>query len=436
MSLQRMTKTPNGGSFWRKHFSLDRKRTCIRLGKLSEKNAQLVNRHINELLESKKHNTDIPPATCDWLRKADRKLLSKLADYGLCPTMQDPTVLEFVARFRKIKNVAPRTQYQFEIVERHLLEFFGSSKRLKDVTPSDADDLYQWMLKRYNINSANRKIGRCREIFNEAIEQDLIVKNVFKKKTISVTVGAKKKQEVTESTIWQVIEHCPSTEWKLLFAFARWIGCRIPSEIENLSWEHIDWERSAILVQSPKTACKGKPERLVPIFPEVAELLEKQFDEVAEGEQFVFPTLRNHKNLSTTAKKYVKKSKLPVWGSFWNSLRANRETDLMDSHGIRKACAWIGNTPTVAMKNYRVQKGGDFDDAVRADKERGEGVESGAAPRTTKRTTHLPEVGRTAEKGMVRNHVKSGLGAHSSAPPSPSDSRDRNRTCTPCGTRS
>ena len=60
--------------------------------------------------------------------------------------------------------------------------------------------------------------------------------------------------------------------------------------------------------------------------------------------------------------KFVRKAKLPVWNKFWNTLRANRETDLMDSHGIRLACTWIGNSVRVAMENYRIQKGSDFAD--------------------------------------------------------------------------
>ncbi len=121
-------------------------------------------------------------------------------------------------------------------------------------------------------------------------------------------------------------------------------------------------------------------------------------------------------------------AKLTVWGSFWNALRANRETDLMDSHGIRKTCAWIGNTPAVAMKNYRVQKGGDFDDGDRFQRQ--------GLSRTSKRTTHGPERQRTEENGSKENAEKSGTWEHGGAPQRSPDSRDRNRTCTPCGTRS
>ena len=375
----------------------------MRLGKLSQKNAEEISRHIDNLLEAYKHDTEVPAGTKAWLRTADRRLISKLAKYDICEEIHDPTVLDFVTRFKEIKNVEETTMDQFEHSERHLRNFFGDMKRLRDVSKQDADNFYNWLLQQKDrrstknknkilgINTVNRRMGRVREIFNEAVEQELITRNPFKKRTISVSVGAAKKKEVSEATIGRVIDHCSTTEWKLLFAFARWIGCRIPSEIRDLTWNNVDWERNAILIKSPKTAHKGRPERLVPIFPEVRMLLERQFDEVDDGTIYVFPVLRNHSCLATTAGKFVEKAKVPKWDKFWNTLRANRETDLMDSHGIRKACAWIGNSPQVALKNYRVQKGSDFDDTERAENKKC----------TTKRTTHGRD---STSKAEARNN--------------------------------
>ena len=50
------------------------------------------------------------------------------------------------------------------------------------------------------------------------------------------------------------------------------------------------------------------------------------------------------------------------WSKFWNSMRASRETDLMDQYGLRKACAWIGNSPAVAMKHYALLRKSDYTD--------------------------------------------------------------------------
>lgn len=133
----------------------------------------------------------------------------------------------------------------------------------------------------------------------------------------------------------------------------------MPSEIRDLKWEHVNWEQNTILLNAPKV----RRQRLVPIFPELAPYLSEQFDEATAGSVHVFAKLRHHANLSTTAEKYVQRAGCKAWPKFWNSLRASRETDLMDLVGLRKACQWIGNSPTVAMRNYALLKKTDYIDA-------------------------------------------------------------------------
>ena len=96
--------------------------------------------------------------------------------------------------------------------------------------------------------------------------------------------------------------------------------------------------------------------------------LEKAFGDAEEGELYVFPSLRLNSNLSTTAKKIVLRAKVEpwigkTWVNFFNSLRASTETDLMDKHGLRRACQWAGNSAATAMKNYALVRKSDFQGA-------------------------------------------------------------------------
>ena len=59
---------------------------------------------------------------------------------------------------------------------------------------------------------------------------------------------------VTREMASRVLEACPDAEWRLIFALSRFGGLRCPSETLALKWEHVDWARSRIHVQSPKTA--------------------------------------------------------------------------------------------------------------------------------------------------------------------------------------
>ena len=352
----------------------DGRRTTIRLGAISRAAAAEIDRHIDNLIIARKYGTRIDDATQQWLRTTDSSLVEKLNRVGLCDLVHNnPTVAEFADGFvdakRKLGKVSDGTLFLCEQVRDQLKEYFPAHKLMTQVTGADAIDHWAWMItkKKLGENTAKRRMGRVREIFRLAVDRGVINRNPFVIDSLPVSVGAGKKDYVPAEAIVSVIEQCTTTEWKLLFAFGRFVGCRMPSEIANLTWNDVNREANTIRLLSPKTRNKGKSERMVPIFESVEPLLQKQYDEAGEGEKYVFPKLRSHSNLATTAAKYVQAAGLAVWPKFWNSLRASCETDLMDVYGLRKACAWIGNTPAVAMKHYALIKKSDFLDGGESD---------------------------------------------------------------------
>lgn len=73
----------------------------------------------------------------------------------------------------------------------------------------------------------------------------------------------------------RILAACPTGEWQLLFALARYGGLRCPSEHLALRWSDIDWTRDQMEVRSPKTEHhEGKDCRTVPLFPELGPYLE------------------------------------------------------------------------------------------------------------------------------------------------------------------
>jgi integrase len=66
---------------------------------------------------------------------------------------------------------------------------------------------------------------------------------------------------VTREEAQKVLDACPNAEWRLIFALTHFGGLRIPSELMQLRWGDIDWERGRMTVRSPKTA-DGKGVRL------------------------------------------------------------------------------------------------------------------------------------------------------------------------------
>ncbi len=217
-------------------------------------------------------------------------------------------------------------------------------------------------VKGLGVNTAKQRLRFARAFFELAVEDELISKNPFKGRGLTTSQSAADKQYVPKTVIEEVIAHCPTIEWKLLFAMSRSIPMRIRSEIVELTWSDVDWENNTILIHSPKTRSIGKFARLVPIFSSFRDYLEQAFEEAEDGELYVFPTLRLNTNPGTSAKKFVVKAKQELWKNFFNSIRASAETDLMDEFGLRRACQWAGNSPATAMKNYALTRNTDFKD--------------------------------------------------------------------------
>ena len=48
----------------------------------------------------------------------------------------------------------------------------------------------------------------------------------------------------------------------------------------------------------------------------------------------------------------ILKAGLLPWPKLFNNLRSTRETELAKNYSLQAATAWIGNTPTIALKNY------------------------------------------------------------------------------------
>jgi integrase len=357
---------------WQKQIDLGDRRTTFRLGLLSQSSAEEISKHVDRLIESRKFKTGISEETKAWLQSAAPKLVKNLVKLGLCSESQNPTVADCIAAYisRKTVDWTSGTVSNYGQVETLLKEYFGD-KRVAEVGTNETKAFWAWMRKDKSLaeNTCRKHFQRCRQTFDDAIEQEVILRNPFRVSEIKVTVGVANKEYIDAADIQAVIDYLPAdkTEWRLLFAFARYVGCRMPSEIAELAWNDIDWGANTILIRSPKTQrYEGRAQRKVPIFPEIQSLLLRHAEAVPPGTVFVFPTLRSHTNLSTTAKKYVEASGVGVWREFWNSLRASRETDLMDTHGIRRACAWIGNSPVIAMKHYALMKHTDYMDVGEA----------------------------------------------------------------------
>ena len=143
----------------------------------------------------------------------------------------------------------------------------------------------------------------------------------------------------------------------------RYGGLRCPSEVLSVRRQDIDWSARRITVHSPKTEHRpGKATRIIPLFPELRPILEKALALAPECTEYVVdekyrkaaqgPGGWANANLRTTFQKIVRRAGLEPWPRLFHNLRASRETELVEQFPIQVVAAWLGNTPTIAMRHY------------------------------------------------------------------------------------
>ena len=150
-----------------------------------------------------------------------------------------------------------------------------------------------------------------------------------------------------------MLDTAPGMEWRLLLALCRFGGLRSPSETMILKWQNVDWQNSRMIVFSPKTEHhEGRECRTVPIFPELRPYLEEAWDSAEPGAEFLLDELRTHANLGTRMVKIIQRAGLTRWPRVFQNLRASRQTELEDVFPTHVACAWLGNSESVAREHY------------------------------------------------------------------------------------
>jgi integrase len=352
-------------------------REMIYLGGGPRQTAETVKLRVEYLLAAVTRGAPVDPDTARWLGDIDDELHGKLARVGLVEprvtkeqadaATLGPFLDAFIARKHGSK---PRTRKNLKQTRDWLIDYFKEDKPLTDITAGDGDEWRAWLATqgrkkgvKLGKNTIRRHCGRARQFFTAAKKKKLIVENPFTEmKDCGVKANRERDYFVTRDEAAKVLEACPNSQLKLMFALSRFGGLRYPSEHLALKWSDIDWERNRMTVRSPKTEHHdGKESRIIPIFPELLPHLEAAFDEAKEGTENVIANrgVRNDKMTSI-----IRGAGLKPWPKLFHNLRATRETELAAEFPMHVVCDWIGNSPKVAAEHYLRVTDADFDRAA------------------------------------------------------------------------
>jgi len=338
-------------------------RATIALGAMSDEEAESFRARVSTLVEAHRADSPPDPSTAKWVAKLSDDRHGKLARAGLvtprdgtdAPTV--PLLAAFIDRYteKRKADTSPGTRTNYRQAKGYLVEFFGATRPMDRITQGDAEDFRLDLLTRLSDNTARRVCGRAKQFFAAAVRHKLIIENPFAGMKCSIIENRERDRFISRDEAAKVLEACPDAQWRLLFALSRFGGLRCPSEHLLLRWEDVNWELARMTVHSPKTARKGKPTRIVPIFPELRRYLQDVWEmPETTGTVYVITRYRDsNANLRTQLERIIRRAGLEPWEKPFQNLRATRATELVSQGWPEfKVCEWLGHTEAVAKKHY------------------------------------------------------------------------------------
>jgi len=356
----------------------DQRKRSIWLGGLSKRDATRFQSNLESLIESSRVNTTPDARILEWANGIDERFKTVLAQYGLIPTQALPVVSEnrdvrllgdLVDHYvLEQKHFSIITRANFKQVRSWAVEYFGAKCVVASITPAKFVSWMTWMVhadegdtrKTLSTSSAKKHAKRLRQVFSYGVKARLLSENVADGIKIGDETNDERKHYVDRATATLVIDNCPSMEWKLLFALARYCGLRIPTEIQVLKWSDVLWDQNRLRIDSKKTGL-----RFCPLFEPALRLLREAFDMADEGATHIFPNRTTESNLRTHMHRIIKSAGLVPWPKVFVNLRSSCRTDLEDNFRETVINAWIGHSTKIGQKHYSQVRPSDWEEANR-----------------------------------------------------------------------
>jgi len=366
---------------------VDEKRHSIRLGKCDQRTADGVKLHVERLAGAKKTGMPIHVNTVNWLASIGDELHARIARSGLTNPRQIVangvlTLGNMVDAYieRRKADMKPWSITTLKQARDKLVAFFRADKPVSEITVADALDFKRHLTAQHSSAYVAKIVLRARQFFKDAVDGELLSRSPFSKVKAGSQKNPQRLRFISRATIDKAIEYAPDIEWKLIIAFARYGGVRIPSEILALKWNDVLWDQSKILIRASKTEHHvGKESRLIPLFPELKSYLLLAFAQAEEGAVHVITRYRCPSvNLRTYFLRILGNAGIEPWPKLFQNLRSSRQTELTETWPAHVVCAWIGNSEVVARDHYLQITDEHFTKAAGGSEDSG-GAESGAA---------------------------------------------------------
>ena len=305
-------------------------------------------------------------------RQAENLRRQKEADLRSKPGRRNISRAPALAAFLEFYYAARATELAPGSLElnrqtgRYLQAFFGPDRRLDEVMRHDAR-AFKTALAAGDLMHANKRqvkpgpvtvalhIRNARTIFNRAVADDLIEYCPFDRLGSTPPVS-RDWHYVSSLESAKLMAAATSPEWQLLLGLGRWAVLR-RGEALNLRWHNVDWANNRQRVISQKDLdVKDKDSRVVPICPELHELLLAAFDAAEEGEDRVIAAGRvSFKNNSRNFTFLCKRAGVERYAKPLHTLRKSCITDWASHFPAHVVKQWAGHSDLDTTDRYYLQ---------------------------------------------------------------------------------
>lgn len=345
------------GKYWMLQFATpDKSVKRIHLGEIPDRTAQRLRDKVEMLVQAAYFGMPPDESLNRWVVSiADTPLATKLQAAGLLKQSLPRKLESFLDEYIRMRtDVKENTRKHMVSSKNRILGFFSPEIGLSEVNRGGAEAFKIHLLGKFSSATAGRTLKAAIQFFEYAKDCKLILENPFKRLKIPKQTNESNRYFVDRETSQKILDAQTSIHKKLVFALARYGGLRIPSEVINLKWEDVDWDKKRILVYSPKTEHhEGKEKRFIPLFPELVSILREAQDLNQGVSRFVCGKVRSGTlNLRTGLLKTLKSLGIKPWPKLFVNLRSSRETELVERFPLHVVTEWIGHTPEIAAKHY------------------------------------------------------------------------------------
>lgn len=332
----------------------------LHLGK-NKSHASEVYRHVQHLEQCVKYATSPHPKTIAWASRIDAKLRDRLVKFELLDNAAASTIGELCERFVRLKN-SEHCVYTHTVA--NMIRYFGADLPISKVTKADAQEFKAWLFVHGRKHSSRplaeptvaKRVKTARAIFKLAVDSRQLETNPFTGLKVGSMANPDRARYIAPDISQQIVDGVEDPEIRLVFAFARWAGFRIPSEVVRLRWSDVSFDRGSIRILESKTKT-----RVCPLFPEIRRIV----NQPGNDDDLVFP--KGLPNLRNRFLAELNRLEIEPWPRLFQNLRATRATEVDAEFGRKAESEWIGHGSDVALQHYLTVTDSTWARAVGAD---------------------------------------------------------------------